>query len=120
MLDLWDFPKNLQASSISNELESNFFRRCPREQRPSFLHSPKPFSEVSDSDPDASPEDHGRQGKKGTVYDSSLTKALHQTFFYRWWLAGLLKLFSGAYSVYFIPSIYNDDFVHLPYCVQIL
>ena len=28
-------------------------------------------------------------------YDSSLVKALHRTFFWRWWIAGALKLIGG-------------------------
>jgi hypothetical protein len=30
-------------------------------------------------------------------YDASLTKALHKTFFARWWAAGFLKLGGGAH-----------------------
>jgi ATP-binding cassette, subfamily C (CFTR/MRP), member 1 len=37
----------------------------------------------------------GKGKKKVPVYDESLPKALHETFFYRWWLAGFLKLASG-------------------------
>ena len=31
----------------------------------------------------------------GVIYDSSLVKALHKTFFWRFWIAGILKLLSG-------------------------
>lgn len=101
-LDLWDFPTNLQTSSIANELEGNFFRRCPPEKRPSFLQSsnqnpmsPTP-TEAAAKDADLEGVRYEEQGKKKQAYDSSLMKALHQTFFYRWWFAGLLKLLSGA------------------------
>jgi ATP-binding cassette subfamily C (CFTR/MRP) protein 1 len=105
-LDLWEFPKNLQTSSIASEVEANFFQRCPPEQRPSFLRpdnphslSPPPYDEdaAKGVDLESNPKGGQRKGKK-VVYDSSLVKALHQTFFYRWWFAGLLKLCSGATS----------------------
>lgn len=37
-----------------------------------------------------------KTGPDGQKYDSSLLKALHKTFFRRWWTAGLLKLIAGA------------------------
>jgi hypothetical protein len=36
------------------------------------------------------------EGKK--KYDSSLLKALHRTFFFTWWTAGILKLIAGTFS----------------------
>ena len=107
-VDLWDFPKNLQTSSIVNEVEATFFRRCPPEQRPSFLRSGNshssspPISDSEDATKDADLESNsedvilGQRTKKKPLYDSSLIKALNQTFFYRWWFAGVLKLFAGA------------------------
>ena len=90
-----------------DKLEGNFFLRCPPEQRHS-LHSDnkyisRPLSPglgdgVKDADLENSSDDlnHGQKRKQQPVHDSSLTKALHQTFFYRWWTAGVLKLGSGA------------------------
>lgn len=37
----------------------------------------------------------GRKKKGKPQYDSSLLKAIHNTFFFRWWAAGLLKLCGG-------------------------
>lgn len=34
---------------------------------------------------------------KPPKYDASLVKALHATFFWRWWGAGALKFLSGTY-----------------------
>jgi hypothetical protein len=44
------------------------------------------------------PHEDGLRRKRKPVYDSSLVKALQQTFFYRWWISGILKLGSGANS----------------------
>jgi len=105
--DLWEFPEHLRTSSIANKVEANFFQRCPPEQRPSFLRpqtpdflpppSLKDSVKASDHDLETS-YDYVPGGKKKPVYDSSLARALHETFFYRWWFAGLLKLGSGASS----------------------
>ena len=40
------------------------------------------------------PEGGGRSSRK-PKYDASLTRALHYTFFWRFWIAGILKLVSG-------------------------
>ena len=98
--DLWEFPSSLQASTIVNNLNGNFFLQCSPEQRPS-LHSDNKYTSrplssgdgVEGADLDSENSSHGQKRKR---HDSSLTKALHQTFFYRWWFAGVLKLGSGA------------------------
>src|SRR5262245_22331199 len=97
-IDLWDFPKNLQTSSIADQVETNFFQRCPPEQRPAFLRANDTLSPPSfkDTDIDSISEGVGHRKKEKPVYDSSLMKALNQTFFYRWWFAGLLKFGSGT------------------------
>lgn len=51
----------------------------------------------SQIEPKSSPKTSGKGKSKGQPkYDSSLLKALHTTFFYRWWGAGLFKLFSDT------------------------
>ena len=103
--DLWEFPSDLQASTIVNRLEGNFFLRCPPEQK-HFCHSDNKYTSrppstrdgVKDADLENFSEDSSRvpKCKQKPVHDSSLMKALHQTFFLRWWSAGVLKLGSGA------------------------
>jgi ATP-binding cassette subfamily C (CFTR/MRP) protein 1 len=88
-----------------DKLEGNFFLRCPPEQK-NFLHSDNKYTshplsssdDVKDADLENSSEDssHGQRRKQQPVHDPSLMKALHQTFFLRWWSAGALKLGSGA------------------------
>jgi len=92
--DLWEFPKDLQASTIVNKLEGNFFLQSPSEKRHFFPSNNTPGEGAKDADLENSSE--GQELKQQPVRSSSLTKALHQTFFNRWWTAGVLKLGSGA------------------------
>lgn len=39
-----------------------------------------------------------KKSKSKPKYDASLLKALHETFFWRWWISGALKLASGTYK----------------------
>lgn len=42
------------------------------------------------------------KSKSKPKYDASLIKALHTTFFWRWWIAGALKLASGAFETVYL------------------
>jgi ATP-binding cassette subfamily C (CFTR/MRP) protein 1 len=111
-IDLWELPTDDQTFNISNQLEANFYKRCALEKRPrlnrtdvesdtpSRSGTPEkateeiiPEKSSGDAVTDSKPKRKGK--KKVPVYDESLPKALHETFFYRFWLAGFLKLTSG-------------------------
>lgn len=110
-LDLWALPNSRLTSTITDDLESNFYSRCPPESRPRHLREHFPDSaEVSPSPTEIELEDspskyNKEKGKKLPAesegnpstpkYDSSFPKALHKTFFNRIWAAGFLKLASG-------------------------
>jgi len=106
--DLWQLPNDLQTANITTEIETNFYRRCPPEKRPAHLRAKLAREDEDEITPATDPEKQAKdkdssstkghvKGKKKPVYDASLPKALHQTFFYTWWLAGLLKLLSGIF-----------------------
>lgn len=91
----------MQASTIVDDLEGNFFPQCSSEQS-HFLHADNKYTsrplsgdniDLENSCEDSS---NGQECKQQQPTHISLTKALHQTFFYRWWSAGVLKLGSGA------------------------
>ncbi|KAJ7472999.1 ABC transporter type 1, transmembrane domain-containing protein [Mycena galericulata] len=90
----------------------NFYPRCPREQRPAYFHG-KSEGEVntetaSDGFLDEKKGDASESKDKSTEtprrfwqrkpkkqFDSSLFRAVHNTFFWRIWTGGLFKLLSG-------------------------
>lgn len=113
------------TESLSAEIEQNFYSRCPPEKRPKTAHdtfhdastsvsradSPqvgkneKVEEETSSTSvPDAEKAEiksrkgakAGRKSSKEPKQDSSLLMALHNTFFWPWWMSGLLKLASGT------------------------
>ncbi|KAH8103346.1 multidrug resistance-associated ABC transporter [Cristinia sonorae] len=110
--DLWQLPSRNLTDSLSSTLEANFYERCPPEKRPAFLRNNDASSTSAVTAPTASGKKttqseaeekesntrtaHSSQEKKSPQHDSSLIKALHKTFFYRWWFAGLLKLISDT------------------------
>ncbi|CAL1711021.1 unnamed protein product [Somion occarium] len=53
-------------------------------------------TEKADADIIENGEKATRKGLRSPKYDASLVKALHRTFFWRWWGAGALKLFSDT------------------------
>jgi hypothetical protein len=106
-LDLWEFPRNFESSLITDEVEASFFKQCSPEQRSQLLRSkgqdtPSLVGSMDEDLEKGSQSDgrkpRGQRETKNPKYDLTLAKALHQTFFYRWWLAGLLKLGSGESS----------------------
>lgn len=122
--DLWQLPENLLTSSLSTSLERNFFARVAPEKRPKVYReslgtdtesadataaSPSVASSRGDPEKQDRPDTKAEpvtgkdklpkpKGKKNAEpkYDGSLVKALHNTFFWRWWIAGALKLASDT------------------------
>lgn len=117
--DLWELPEERLTHSLTGKLEHNFYNRCPPAKRPRFLRgssqhpsspplSPKEeptTSKNTESQPpgteDTKPaQTRKRFGKKSKApkpeHDSSLLRALHTTFWLRWWGAGFLKLLADT------------------------
>ena len=103
--DLWTLPDNMLTASVSCEVENNFYSRCEPEKRPPFIQ--ERFESASRSlshaliqkekDIDSERAAPRPDTKKSPKYDSSLFIALYKTFTTRIWLAGFLKVFSGAF-----------------------
>ncbi|KAK0199743.1 multidrug resistance-associated ABC transporter [Desarmillaria ectypa] len=96
--DLWRLPQKHTTSSVTDEVEINFYSRCPPEQRPFPLRHKLPndvedrqSSKESLNDAEKAAPDTRKKSTQ-TKYDSSLTKALHRTFLVRFWSAGICKL----------------------------
>ncbi|KAG7440774.1 uncharacterized protein BT62DRAFT_572551 [Guyanagaster necrorhizus] len=93
--DLWQLPQKHTTGSVTDDVEINFYSRCPPEQRPFPLRHKLPNdAEVPDSKEsldDAENRAPDAKRKSTIKYDSSLTKALHRTFFVRFWSAGVCK-----------------------------
>lgn len=124
--DLWELAKQRQTETLCKEIEDNFYERCPPDKRPVHYHehdsedlrSRSPSGtykgdedideKVVSPDPNKTADLESSLEGKTTAsttqqsakakpkYDSSLVRALHKTFFWRFWAAGLLKLFSGS------------------------
>jgi ATP-binding cassette, subfamily C (CFTR/MRP), member 1 len=121
--DLWELPPRILTENLTDNLEANFYRRCPPETRPAFIrtkyndnirsnrhlsaekHLPKHAvdEKISSSIPlnPRKPSWFHRQSQvpdtefKNIKFDSSLLKALHSTFWLQIWTAGILKLLAG-------------------------
>lgn len=99
--DFWELPQERLTGSVTDSLETNFYSRCPPEKRPESLRDSLKAPE--DADASSLSEKEGPEvigttaveDSKSSPYDSSLIKALHTTFFYSWWTAGVLQLLSG-------------------------
>ncbi|KAG6916304.1 hypothetical protein DXG01_007461 [Tephrocybe rancida] len=105
--DLWQLPNERLAESITNDFETEYYSRCPPNERPSSFRQNDPELEVSERgvDADSITEDKetkldstikpalssGKTTTKEPVYDSSVFKALHAVFFKRIWIADVLK-----------------------------
>ncbi|SJL01376.1 uncharacterized protein ARMOST_04697 [Armillaria ostoyae] len=96
--DLWHLPQKYTTTSITDDVEINFYSRCPPEQRPFSLrhkfpsdieHTWSPKESLGDVENTALDTE---KVAVRTVYDSSLTKALHRIFFIRFWSAGICRL----------------------------
>ncbi|KAF5360291.1 hypothetical protein D9758_009169 [Tetrapyrgos nigripes] len=113
--DLWELPDDRQTAQLTDMLETNFFTRCPPEQRPWHLREKlrRPNERIEDTSltsvdekdnvvpketelPDETTDEksgkRAKQKKPKSPYDSSLPKALFVTFRTRWLLSGALKL----------------------------
>ncbi|CAA7257506.1 unnamed protein product [Cyclocybe aegerita] len=95
--DFWELPEHRHTAAITNEVEANFYARCPPEKRPLFMRDSKSeeggkaFSEPEKGkDIEGTPATTGQQ----PIYDESLFKALHKTFFRRIWSSAFLLLAS--------------------------
>ncbi|KAJ3537700.1 hypothetical protein NM688_g6639 [Phlebia brevispora] len=131
--DLWELARQRQTSTLSEEVERNFYERCAPDQRPlSFREpsgnpvdssepplgsssntikededadekvvtpDPEKASDGVDSVQDMKSSPVGKKSSKKTKekqFDASLVKALHKTFFWRFWIGGFLKLASDT------------------------
>ncbi|CCM00202.1 uncharacterized protein FIBRA_02230 [Fibroporia radiculosa] len=122
--DLWTLPNKYLASQLSDKVERNFFERCPPEQRPAFMqprhNDDCTTSRESPSDIEMSAGEEAKlpqyesgpnydqwarwipgyglkTNRSGEIkYDSSLLYALHTTFFWKWWAAGILTLIANT------------------------
>ncbi|KAK0231362.1 multidrug resistance-associated ABC transporter [Armillaria fumosa] len=96
--DLWHLPQKYTTGWVADDVEVNFYSRCPPEQRPFSLRHKFP----TDIEHTWSPKESYSDVEKATLdtekvavltaYDSSLTKALHRIFFIRFWSAGICRL----------------------------
>ena len=121
-LDLWELPSDRLTATITDVVEANFFSRCEPEKRPLHLKEKLRELQVDDDPSEISPsstkeEDtigtgtekvhsprapqkwystcfRGRRSRK-PKYDASLVKTLYNTFLFKFWASGILKLFSG-------------------------
>jgi len=88
--DFWELPTPRHTNTMAENVEQNFYSRCPPERRSLQFRDSTPAAKdekesVDEKDP------HPEEGK----YDESLFGALHTTFKRRIWLAGLLLLAAG-------------------------
>uniref|UniRef100_A0A8H8CI96 Multidrug resistance-associated ABC transporter n=1 Tax=Psilocybe cubensis TaxID=181762 RepID=A0A8H8CI96_PSICU len=77
-------------------MEQNFYSRCPSEKRPRHMRDLVDSSIESEKEDTADPAKNSSQPGNSPVYDESVFKALHQTFFRRIWWSGLLLLASDT------------------------
>ncbi|KAJ3982865.1 multidrug resistance-associated ABC transporter [Lentinula detonsa] len=123
--DLWQLPSTRLTANVTDRIETNFFQRCPPDQRPRHLRQKlrQPWEadpvdtlrQYSDDDSmntekvDKGSSDTKTNDEKKTSsrmfrksenskpeYDSSLLQAIYQTFKAEWWTSGMLKLVSDT------------------------
>ena len=106
-LDLWELPQPRHANTITDDVEHNFYSRCPSNKRPAFMHRLPSETPLSDSELGKTESKlEEKVDKPGNVvpnetvqatkkYDESLFKALHHTFFKRIWVSAFLLVISG-------------------------
>ncbi|TFK65936.1 hypothetical protein BDN72DRAFT_900291, partial [Pluteus cervinus] len=102
--DLWTLPKEYLTSTITDNLETNFYSRCPPEKRPHRFEHVVSKKEKKETETSSTPDETSLGEKEEqrvpkqpkTKYDSSLPKALHTTFFGPIWYSGFLKLVSDT------------------------
>ena len=120
VIDFWQLPNQRLTSSLTADLEKNFYARCPPEKRPIFIHEGSAKETDDQSTTSGSKESHSAEDKekgdtkvesnsKPPKYDASLVKAIHTTFFWRWWAAGALKFCSGMLTYFYSLLPYNGS-----------
>ncbi|KAF5370935.1 hypothetical protein D9615_009781 [Tricholomella constricta] len=112
--DLWELPPAQLTSTTTDAVEAHFFARCEPEKRPRFMqeklrgsddlvlsatstkegtsNTEKPMKASESRTPRFSCSWKRTKGGKKSKHDSSLFLALHRTFIFRIWVAGILKL----------------------------
>lgn len=123
--DLWELDDHRRAEVVTDRLESNFYVRCPPERRPARLRLRLSNNDkdtagaigtsdaTGDDDNDekglgaleagaASPDPDNKRNNKKTKpqYDSSLPLALQRTFFFPFWLSGILYAIGGMSTLH--------------------
>jgi ATP-binding cassette, subfamily C (CFTR/MRP), member 1 len=93
---LWVLPDERLTAALAAKLERNFYARCPPKQMASAP------GKQSDSDQESASTAHDKLAKSASKddevsgkHDSSMLKALHTTFFNRYWWTGILYLIGG-------------------------
>lgn len=128
--DLWQLPSARLTANVTDRIETNFFQRCPPDQRPRHLRQKlRQFweAEVTDAIPEQDNDnDSAYEGSSDTQktdekksfnrkkniepkYDSSLLQAIYITFKAEWWTSGMLKLISG-YPNFLILCLRSQTF----------
>ncbi|KAH9476173.1 ABC-type transporter cicA [Psilocybe cubensis] len=96
MANLWELPDSRLTATLTDAMEQNFYSRCPSEKRPRHMRDLVDSSIESEKEDTADPAKNSSQPGNSPVYDESVFKALHQTFFRRIWWSGLLLLASDT------------------------
>ncbi|PPQ67201.1 hypothetical protein CVT24_011272 [Panaeolus cyanescens] len=114
--DFWELPPHRLTAGLTNQIEANFYERCPPEKRPPFMRdvtgqvatssasagAPEKDAksltnlEKGSSEDDATEANTPDVAPSKPLYDESLFKAIHKTFTRRIWLSGLLLLVSAG------------------------
>jgi ATP-binding cassette, subfamily C (CFTR/MRP), member 1 len=111
-------PAHRLTASLTDDLEKEFYKRCPPEQTPYFMRDKasldakdgdsgsSTISTPSDVEKGVKPEKgekpvDGDEGKKKQKSDYKLLYALYSVFWLRWWTAGIMKLIGGKYNLSF-------------------
>ncbi len=112
---MYPLPTRRSTHSLTDRIERAFYARVSPKERPKgyiFGDEEKPSADdgggegEKEKDVEAGSVDDGKDGKavkaKGKKdqkkYDASLLHAIHSAFFWRWWSAGLMKLFAGEHA----------------------
>ncbi|CAK5271106.1 unnamed protein product [Mycena citricolor] len=118
--DLYELPPDYLTSATTDQFEANFYRRCPPEQRPEAFRDPENADSLNGAET-VSVDSGTKEGKENlkeageeastktaktktkskkkkvkSEFDSSLSRALLRTFFWRIAGGGILKLFSDT------------------------
>ncbi|KAG5647496.1 hypothetical protein DXG03_009433 [Asterophora parasitica] len=96
--DLWQLPDDRLTAKITDDVERKYYARCPPEKRPKAFRENQPTTAPLSEK--ALERNAGRRQanvpEKQPVYDESIFKALHTSFFKRIWIAGILHLIADV------------------------